>query len=167
MPNVSVQSGNLCRCSWEKGLFQIPRWNGVSFAECQTKTIAFSEGWQQAHVQSDVSRIRHAGTRTTASYSPQTSGENISFWRESGRMSISICCLAHVDPRVRCFGIICDVSDASITFQGPFRSSAETQRQRYKPFKPTLRVQTPFSSVEEARQNMKDQEWVARLHDDT
>ncbi|XP_075056861.1 spermatogenesis-associated protein 17 [Mixophyes fleayi] len=43
--------------------------------------------------------------------------------------------------------------------QGPFRDTAEVLQQRYKPLEPTLRVATSFSSVEEAREEMKRQEW--------
>ena len=50
--------------------------------------------------------------------------------------------------------------------QGPFRSPRDVQKQRYKPFKPTLRVETSYTSIEEARQKMKDEEWIARLSDD-
>ncbi|KAK3092742.1 hypothetical protein FSP39_006778 [Pinctada imbricata] len=49
--------------------------------------------------------------------------------------------------------------------QGPFRNPADVQEQRYKPFQPTLRVATSFTSLEEARQKMKDYEWVTRLND--
>jgi len=50
--------------------------------------------------------------------------------------------------------------------QGPFREPSDVQRQRYKPFQPTLRVATSFTSLEEARQAMKANEWVTRLNDD-
>ncbi|XP_056424329.1 spermatogenesis-associated protein 17 isoform X2 [Hyla sarda] len=43
--------------------------------------------------------------------------------------------------------------------QGPFRSPAEVLQQRYKPLEPTLRVGTSFSSLEEAREELKRQEW--------
>ncbi|XP_063775188.1 spermatogenesis-associated protein 17 isoform X2 [Pseudophryne corroboree] len=43
--------------------------------------------------------------------------------------------------------------------QGPFRDVAEVFRQRYKPLEPTLRVATSFCSVEEAREELKRQEW--------
>ncbi|XP_061174241.1 spermatogenesis-associated protein 17-like [Saccostrea echinata] len=49
--------------------------------------------------------------------------------------------------------------------QGPFRDPSDVQQQRYKPFQPSLRVATSFTSLEEARQKMKDQEWVTRLND--
>lgn len=50
--------------------------------------------------------------------------------------------------------------------QGPFREPAEVQEQRYKPFQPTLRVATSYTSLEEAREKMKAEEWVTRLNDD-
>ena len=50
-------------------------------------------------------------------------------------------------------------------FQGPFRDPADVQNQRYKEFQPSLRVATSFTSLEEARQRMKDEEWVTRLND--
>ncbi|XP_062581253.1 spermatogenesis-associated protein 17-like isoform X1 [Saccostrea cucullata] len=49
--------------------------------------------------------------------------------------------------------------------QGPFRDPSDVQQQRYKPFQPSLRVATSFTSLEDARQKMKDQEWVTRLND--
>ncbi|XP_070577450.1 spermatogenesis-associated protein 17-like [Ptychodera flava] len=49
--------------------------------------------------------------------------------------------------------------------QGPFRMPAEVQKQRYKKLQPTLRVQTSFTSVEEAREAMKAKEWVMRVND--
>ncbi|CAG2208284.1 unnamed protein product [Mytilus edulis] len=50
--------------------------------------------------------------------------------------------------------------------QGPFRDPTEVQKQRYKGFQPTLRVATSFTSLEEARQILKAEEWVTRLNDD-
>jgi len=50
--------------------------------------------------------------------------------------------------------------------QGPFRDPRIVQKQRYKPFQPSLRVQTNFVSLEEAREKMKQKEWVTRLNDD-
>ncbi|KAK6999774.1 spermatogenesis-associated protein 17 [Biomphalaria glabrata] len=50
--------------------------------------------------------------------------------------------------------------------QGPFREPKEVQKQRYKPFKPTLRVATDFFSLEKARQQLRNEEWVTRLNDD-
>ncbi|XP_078000154.1 spermatogenesis-associated protein 17-like [Glandiceps talaboti] len=49
--------------------------------------------------------------------------------------------------------------------QGPFRTPTEVQKQRYKKLQPTLRVQTSFLSVEEAREAMKAKEWVMRVND--
>ncbi|KAJ8306875.1 hypothetical protein KUTeg_014959 [Tegillarca granosa] len=50
--------------------------------------------------------------------------------------------------------------------QGPFREPGDVQKQRYKPFQPTLRVATSFTSLEQARQMMKAEEWVTRINDD-
>ena len=41
----------------------------------------------------------------------------------------------------------------------------EVQKQRFKAFQPTLRVATSFTSLEEAREKMKAEEWVTRLND--
>lgn len=49
--------------------------------------------------------------------------------------------------------------------QGPFRDPREVQKQRYKPFQPSLRVATNFASVEEAREAMKRDEWIKRIND--
>uniref|UniRef100_A0A803JVS4 Spermatogenesis associated 17 n=1 Tax=Xenopus tropicalis TaxID=8364 RepID=A0A803JVS4_XENTR len=49
--------------------------------------------------------------------------------------------------------------------QGPFRDTAEVLQQRYKPLEPTLRVATSISSVEEAREELKRQEWRRGVHD--
>ncbi|CAD5116643.1 DgyrCDS5514 [Dimorphilus gyrociliatus] len=49
--------------------------------------------------------------------------------------------------------------------QGPFRDPHEVWRQRLKPLKPSLRVQTSYTSVEEARELMRKEEWAARLFD--
>ncbi|XP_035828786.1 spermatogenesis-associated protein 17 [Aplysia californica] len=51
--------------------------------------------------------------------------------------------------------------------QGPFRDPAVVQKQRYKPFQPSLRVSTDFYSLEKARQKLKDAEWVTRINDST
>ncbi|KAI0215949.1 hypothetical protein LSAT2_031977 [Lamellibrachia satsuma] len=50
--------------------------------------------------------------------------------------------------------------------QGPFRDPAEVQKQRYRPFNPSLRVETDFYSLEKARTKMKEEEVVSRLFDD-
>ncbi|XP_068089006.1 spermatogenesis-associated protein 17 isoform X2 [Hyperolius riggenbachi] len=44
--------------------------------------------------------------------------------------------------------------------QGPFRNVAEVLHQRYRPLEPTLRVATSFTSVEEAREQLKHLEWT-------
>jgi len=49
--------------------------------------------------------------------------------------------------------------------QGPFREPADVQKQRYKPFQPTLRVATDFYSLDIARSKLKDEEWVTRFND--
>ncbi|BFZ07076.1 hypothetical protein BsWGS_10115 [Bradybaena similaris] len=49
--------------------------------------------------------------------------------------------------------------------QGPFRDPKDVQKQRYKPFKPTLRVCTDFCSLEKAREKLKNDEWVQRIND--
>ncbi|XP_062913329.1 spermatogenesis-associated protein 17 [Mobula hypostoma] len=49
--------------------------------------------------------------------------------------------------------------------QGPFRDTAEVLQQRYKPLEPTLRVATSITSEEEARKEMKREEWRNRVHD--
>ncbi|XP_064622480.1 spermatogenesis-associated protein 17-like [Lineus longissimus] len=50
--------------------------------------------------------------------------------------------------------------------QGPFRELDDVQKQRYKPFQPTLRVATDYFSVEKAREYLKQDEWVTRFNDD-
>ncbi|XP_071079751.1 spermatogenesis-associated protein 17-like [Haliotis cracherodii] len=50
--------------------------------------------------------------------------------------------------------------------QGPFRDPEEVQNQRYKPFQPSLRVATSFYSLEDARKEMKAEEWATRINDD-
>jgi len=50
--------------------------------------------------------------------------------------------------------------------QGPFREPDNVQQQRYKAFQPSLRVATSYTSLEEAREKMKAEEWVTRLNDD-
>ncbi|XP_018118095.1 spermatogenesis-associated protein 17 isoform X2 [Xenopus laevis] len=49
--------------------------------------------------------------------------------------------------------------------QGPFRDTAEVLQQRYKPLEPTLRVATSINSVEEAREELKRQEWRRGIHE--
>ena len=50
--------------------------------------------------------------------------------------------------------------------QGPFREAEKVQKQRYKPFEPSLRVNTDFYSLDKARQSMKEQEWATRINDE-
>ena len=50
-------------------------------------------------------------------------------------------------------------------YQGPFREPDEVRKQRYRSFNPTLRVETSYTALEEAREEMKRQEWVDRLID--
>ena len=40
------------------------------------------------------------------------------------------------------------------------------RKQRYRPFSPTLRVETDFESVEKGREKVKNKEWTERLHDE-
>ncbi|KAL8561110.1 hypothetical protein ACOMHN_033693 [Nucella lapillus] len=49
--------------------------------------------------------------------------------------------------------------------QGPFREPEAVQKQRYKPFQPTLRVATDFCSLDKAREVMKAEEWASRYND--
>ncbi|XP_067844421.1 spermatogenesis-associated protein 17 [Heptranchias perlo] len=49
--------------------------------------------------------------------------------------------------------------------QGPFRDTAEVLQQRYKPLEPTVRVATSITSENEAREEMKREEWRNRVHD--
>ncbi|CAG5116574.1 unnamed protein product, partial [Candidula unifasciata] len=53
----------------------------------------------------------------------------------------------------------------SSMFIGPFRDPKDVQKQRYKPFQPTLRVCTDFFSLEKAREKLKKDEWVQRIND--
>lgn len=50
--------------------------------------------------------------------------------------------------------------------QGPFRTPDEVWQQRHKPLNPSLRVATSYVSAEDARADMKANEWVTRLIDD-
>ena len=50
--------------------------------------------------------------------------------------------------------------------QGPFRDPIDVRKQRYRPFSPTLRVETDFESIDKARKQMKDKEVTERLHDE-
>ncbi|EDO37017.1 predicted protein, partial [Nematostella vectensis] len=50
--------------------------------------------------------------------------------------------------------------------QGPFREPQEVWKQRHKKLNPTLRVDTSYTSAEQARAEMKAEEWVTRVIDD-
>jgi len=49
--------------------------------------------------------------------------------------------------------------------QGPFRTPAEVQKQRYKELEPTLRVATDYFSVEKAHASLYQDEWTKRVID--
>lgn len=49
--------------------------------------------------------------------------------------------------------------------QGPFRDTAEVLHQRYKPLEPTLRVATSINCLEEAREELRREEWQRRIQD--
>ncbi|CAM4847606.1 unnamed protein product, partial [Rotaria magnacalcarata] len=51
--------------------------------------------------------------------------------------------------------------------QGPFRTPEDVRYQRYRPLKPSLRCETDFFATEKMREELKLQEWVDRIHDDT
>jgi len=51
--------------------------------------------------------------------------------------------------------------------QGPFRPSDEVRYQRYRPLKPSLRCETDYYATEKMREELKLQEWVDRIHDDS
>ncbi len=50
--------------------------------------------------------------------------------------------------------------------QGPFRDPLDVRKQRYRPFSPSLRVETEYESLSFARKEMKNKEWTERLHDE-
>ncbi|XP_029114602.1 spermatogenesis-associated protein 17 isoform X1 [Scleropages formosus] len=50
--------------------------------------------------------------------------------------------------------------------QGPFRDPAEVLQQRYRPLEPTLRVATSITALEEAREELRREEWRSRVIDD-
>lgn len=50
--------------------------------------------------------------------------------------------------------------------QGPFKTPNEVQQQRYRDFNPSLRVMTDYYSLEKARDVLRGEEWVGRLHDE-
>ena len=47
--------------------------------------------------------------------------------------------------------------------QGPFKSVAEVRKQRYKPYNPSLRCETPFYAVEEARKQLKSDNLASEI----
>lgn len=49
--------------------------------------------------------------------------------------------------------------------QGPFRDPLDVRKQRYRPFSPSLRVETEYETLDIARKKMKDKEWTERIHD--
>ncbi|XP_072546628.1 spermatogenesis-associated protein 17 [Salminus brasiliensis] len=49
--------------------------------------------------------------------------------------------------------------------QGPFRPAVEVQQQRYRPLEPSLRMATSITALEEAREELRRQEWRTRLID--
>ena len=51
--------------------------------------------------------------------------------------------------------------------QGPFREVEQVLCQRYRPFQPSLRVQTDFLEVDNARKDMQLSERLARVSDET
>ncbi|KAG1972599.1 spermatogenesis-associated protein 17 [Pimephales promelas] len=51
--------------------------------------------------------------------------------------------------------------------QGPFRPALEVQQQRQRPLEPSLRVATSITALEEAREELKCQEWRTRVIDQT
>ena len=42
----------------------------------------------------------------------------------------------------------------------------EVRKQRYRPFSPSLRVETDYESLEKGREKEKGKEWTERLHDE-
>uniref|UniRef100_A0A8C2EN27 Spermatogenesis associated 17 n=1 Tax=Cyprinus carpio TaxID=7962 RepID=A0A8C2EN27_CYPCA len=51
--------------------------------------------------------------------------------------------------------------------QGPFRPALEVQQQRHRPLEPSLRVATSITALEEAREELKRQEWRTCVIDQT
>ncbi|XP_028856319.1 spermatogenesis-associated protein 17 [Denticeps clupeoides] len=49
--------------------------------------------------------------------------------------------------------------------QGPFRQPLEVWQQRYRPLEPTLRVATSITALEEAREELRREEWRGRVVD--
>ncbi|XP_042334736.1 spermatogenesis-associated protein 17 isoform X2 [Sceloporus undulatus] len=50
--------------------------------------------------------------------------------------------------------------------QGPFRDPVEVLQQRYKTWEPSLRVAASDTSLQLAREKVKQEEWRNRIHDD-
>ncbi|XP_053164986.1 LOW QUALITY PROTEIN: spermatogenesis-associated protein 17 [Hemicordylus capensis] len=50
--------------------------------------------------------------------------------------------------------------------QGPFRDPAEVLQQRFKPLEPSLRLTASNTSLRNAREKYKQEEWRNRVHDD-
>lgn len=55
---------------------------------------------------------------------------------------------------------------APYLLKGPFREPLEVRKQRYRPFSPSLRVETEYDCLEKARKEFKTDEWTKRLHDE-
>ncbi|XP_016382378.1 spermatogenesis-associated protein 17 [Sinocyclocheilus rhinocerous] len=51
--------------------------------------------------------------------------------------------------------------------QGPFRPALDVQQQRHRPLEPSLRVVTSITALEEAREELKQQEWRTCVIDQT
>ena len=49
--------------------------------------------------------------------------------------------------------------------QGPFREPAEVRAKRYRPFEPSLRVETGYTELDEARKIAKLIDWEQRVTD--
>lgn len=50
------------------------------------------------------------------------------------------------------------------TRQGPFRDITEVIQQRYKALEPTLRVAEPITRLQEAREELRKDEWMRQLN---
>jgi hypothetical protein len=50
--------------------------------------------------------------------------------------------------------------------KGPFKEPLDVRKQRYRPFSPSLRVETDYESLEKARRQLKSDEWAHRIHDE-
>ncbi|XP_069315766.1 spermatogenesis-associated protein 17 [Eulemur rufifrons] len=51
--------------------------------------------------------------------------------------------------------------------QGPFRDITDVIEQRYKPLEPTLRVAEPINELKLAREELRREEWVRNVNDNT